>query len=106
MVLDGLEAAAKASHPGRIQGIRPKINVIRYADDFIITAQSKELLETVKRRDGFAFDPIEVAPCPDKPGIYRLLDGAHSWSAYKSTGVEEVNAIIKDLDGDDSEDNS
>jgi len=52
-------------------------------------------------RDGFAFDPIEVAPCPDKPGLYRLLDGAHRWSAYKSTEMEEVKAIIKDLDGND-----
>ncbi|MBU1697062.1 MAG: ParB N-terminal domain-containing protein, partial [Proteobacteria bacterium] len=52
-------------------------------------------------RDGFTFDPIEVAPCPDKPGLYRLLDGAHRWSAYKSTGVEEVEAIIKNLDGND-----
>ncbi len=33
-------------------------------------------------------------------GMYRLLDGAHRWSAYKSTGVEEVKAIIKDLNGD------
>ena len=32
-------------------------------------------------RDGFTFDPIEVEPCPDKPGWYRLLDGAHRWSA-------------------------
>ena len=52
-------------------------------------------------RDGFTFDPIEVEPCPDKPGWYRLLDGAHRWSAYKSTGVAEVEAIIKDLDGND-----
>ena len=52
-------------------------------------------------RDGFTFDPIEVEPCPDKPGYYRLLDGAHRWSVYKSTGVEEVKAIIKDLDGND-----
>jgi hypothetical protein len=52
-------------------------------------------------RDGVAFDPIEVEPCPDKPGFYRLLDGAHRWSAYKSTGVEEVKVIIKDLDGND-----
>ena len=52
-------------------------------------------------RDGFIFDPIEVAPCPDKPGLFRLLDGAHRWSAYKSTGIEEVKAIIKDLDGND-----
>ena len=52
-------------------------------------------------RDGFTFDPIEVAPCPDKPGLFRLLDGAHRWSAYKSTGIEEVKAIIKDLEGND-----
>ena len=52
-------------------------------------------------RDGFTFDPIEVEPCHDKPGYYRLLDGAHRWSAYKSTGVETVKAIIKDLDGND-----
>jgi hypothetical protein len=32
-------------------------------------------------RDGIAFDPIEVAPCPDRPGFYRLLDGAMSSGA-------------------------
>ena len=47
MVLDGLEATAKASVPSRLYGnIRPKINVIGYADDFVITGDSKELLET------------------------------------------------------------
>lgn len=45
MVLDGLELAAKASAPQWRQGhVRPKINVIRYADDFIITGESKHLL--------------------------------------------------------------
>ena len=47
MVLDGLEPAVKATHPGKIQGHRPKIHVIRYADDFIITAYSKDHLENV-----------------------------------------------------------
>jgi hypothetical protein len=28
-------------------------------------------------RDGFKFEPVEVEPVPDKPGRYRLLDGAH-----------------------------
>jgi RNA-directed DNA polymerase len=47
MVLDGLEPTAKASVPPWRQGhSRPKINVIRYADDFIITGASKHLLET------------------------------------------------------------
>ena len=52
-------------------------------------------------RDGFTFDSIEVEPVPDKPGMYRLLDGAHRWSAYKSTGVEEIDAVVNDLDGND-----
>jgi len=52
-------------------------------------------------RDGFTFDPIEVEPHPDRPGIYRILDGAHRWSAYKATGVTELEVIIKDLDGYD-----
>jgi RNA-directed DNA polymerase len=47
MALDGLEAAAKKAAPARIDGDkRSKINVIRYADDFVISGDSKELLET------------------------------------------------------------
>ena len=52
-------------------------------------------------RDGFKFDPIEVEPIPGKPGKYRLLDGAHRWSAYKSAGVTEIEVIITNLDGKD-----
>jgi len=48
-------------------------------------------------RDGFTFDPIEVEAVPGRPGKYRILDGAHRWSAYKATGVTEVDVIIKDL---------
>ncbi|MBT5544821.1 MAG: ParB N-terminal domain-containing protein [Desulfobacula sp.] len=35
-------------------------------------------------------------------GWYRLLDGAHRWSAYKSTGKDTIDAIIQELDGIDS----
>jgi len=52
-------------------------------------------------RDGFTFDPIEVEPVPGEPGKYRLLDGAHRWSAYKSTGITEIEAVITNLDGRD-----
>ncbi|OQY02189.1 MAG: hypothetical protein B6I22_13750 [Desulfobacteraceae bacterium 4572_123] len=52
-------------------------------------------------RDGFKFEPIEVEPAPGRPGKYRLLDGAHRWSAYKSTGIIETKAVIKNLDGTD-----
>ena len=52
-------------------------------------------------REGFKFEPIEVEPAPDKPDKYRLLDGAHRWSAYKSTGLTEAEAVIKNLNGTD-----
>jgi len=34
-------------------------------------------------------------------GWYRLLDGAHRWSVYKSTGKDSVEAIVKELKGID-----
>ncbi|MBW2003809.1 MAG: ParB N-terminal domain-containing protein [Deltaproteobacteria bacterium] len=52
-------------------------------------------------RDGFKFEPIDIEPDPDRPGKYRLLDGVHRWSAYKTVGVTEPEAVIKDLNGTD-----
>jgi len=52
-------------------------------------------------RDGFEFEPIEVEADPDRPGKYRLPDGVHRWSAYKTVGVTEPEAVIKNLNGAD-----
>jgi len=53
-------------------------------------------------RDGFVFEPIVVQACPDpeiaaKRGKYRILDGVHRWSAYKKTGVTQIDVVIKTL---------
>jgi RNA-directed DNA polymerase len=46
MTLDGLERTAVSSVPGRIHGnIRSKVNVIRYADDFIVTGANRSILK-------------------------------------------------------------
>lgn len=45
LVLDGLETVALQADPHRRGNLRPKINVVRYADDFIITGCSREQLE-------------------------------------------------------------
>ena len=46
MALDGLEAAVYASVGPTIRARRKfKINVVRYADDFVVTGISKEILE-------------------------------------------------------------
>jgi RNA-directed DNA polymerase len=44
LALDGLERVAREAAPRVGRGTRPKVHVIRYADDFIITARSRELL--------------------------------------------------------------
>jgi RNA-directed DNA polymerase len=47
MTLDGLEKAARKSVPWYVPGtkVRNGVAVIRYADDFIVTGKSRELLE-------------------------------------------------------------
>jgi RNA-directed DNA polymerase len=49
MVLDGLEARLRAAFPRYVwngqKQVCPKVNLIRYADDFAVTGATKELLE-------------------------------------------------------------
>ncbi len=62
-------------------------------------------------RDGHLFDPIHVQICPEseRPDYlgslektwYRVLDGAHRWTAFKKTGRTRIPAIVKTLDGID-----
>jgi RNA-directed DNA polymerase len=48
MTLDGLQAAVERVIPiARRQGLGTKLNFVRYADDFIITGASREVLELV-----------------------------------------------------------
>ena len=47
LTLDGLEKLLKSSFKkNRSKGKNDKVNIVRYADDFIITGSSKELLES------------------------------------------------------------
>jgi RNA-directed DNA polymerase len=45
MTLDGLEKQLRERYPKPKNGYNAKVNFVRYADDFIITGDSKELLE-------------------------------------------------------------
>lgn len=50
IALDGLEKVLRLKYPltgkGGWQGRKQKVNLVRYADDFVITGASKQLLET------------------------------------------------------------
>lgn len=77
MTLDGLERVARSAVPARISGTRrSKVNVIRYCDDFVITADSKEIL--VERvvpavRAFLAERGLELSA--EKTKITRIEDG-------------------------------
>ncbi len=50
--LDGLERGLQAhirASLGSVKGPKAKVNLVRYADDFVVTGDSKELLETLVR---------------------------------------------------------
>ena len=48
LTLDGLERELRALYPAQSYSARlAQVNLVRYADDFIVTGHSKELLETV-----------------------------------------------------------
>ncbi len=71
MTLDGLEEAIKDSCPRR-----RKVNFIRYADDFIVTADSRELLENniIPAINDF-LKPRGLMLSPEKTGIVRIEEG-------------------------------
>src|SRR5271155_3946299 len=48
LTLDGLERLLRGKFPPK-KSCHPKVNLVRYADDFIITGSSKELLENEVR---------------------------------------------------------
>lgn len=45
LALDGLERVLTGHFPMPHRGPRPKVHLVRYADDFVVTAHSKEMLE-------------------------------------------------------------
>lgn len=77
MTLDGLEKAVSAVLPTRHQyGQCPAVHVVRYADDFIITGCSKELLEeTVMPTVRSFLSERGLTLSEEKTRIVRIEDG-------------------------------
>jgi RNA-directed DNA polymerase len=72
LVLDGLEAAIRAS----IDPKRDKVNFIRYADDFAVTANSKEILEQKVKPAVITFlQPRGLSLSEEKTLITPITDG-------------------------------
>jgi RNA-directed DNA polymerase len=81
LALDGLEAALQRAFPrkGRKRGgttVTAQVNLIRYADDFVITGRTKELLEREVRPLVVAFlRERGLALSPEKTLVTHIDDG-------------------------------
>ncbi len=77
LALDGLEAElAKAFPPHRRPDRNPKVHLVRYADDFVITGSTRELLETQVRPLVEAFLAERgLRLSPQKTVITHIRDG-------------------------------
>jgi len=77
MALDGLETAIRNAYPKRTpRGSKAKVNLVRYADDFIITGETRELLETEVKPLVEAFlEERGLMLSPQKTLITHIDDG-------------------------------
>ena len=76
LALDGLEAALKAAFPKTRRGPAPLINLVRYADDFVITGRTKEML--VERVAPFVQTFLEergLELSPEKTRVTQIDEG-------------------------------
>jgi RNA-directed DNA polymerase len=77
LTLDGLEAKLRERYPERTRcSRRAKVNLVRFADDFVITGSSKELLETEVRPlvEEFLHER-GLALSPEKTKITHITNG-------------------------------
>jgi RNA-directed DNA polymerase len=76
LVLDGLERELKEHFPKTKRGNGPKVNLCRYADDFVISGKSKELLENeVKPIVEQFLKERGLALSPEKTHITHITEG-------------------------------
>ncbi|CRM84507.1 group II intron reverse transcriptase/maturase [Pseudomonas sp. 8 R 14] len=88
LVLDGLESQLK-QHLGVTKAKKLKINVVRYADDFVITGSSKELLENEIKpwvEQFLALRGLQLSP--EKTHVVHIDEGFDflGWSFRKYSG--------------------
>jgi RNA-directed DNA polymerase len=77
MTLDGMESAVRAAVPSRLFGnVRSKVNMIRYADDFVNTGATKTILRKVVKPVIVSFLAERgLTLSEEKTRITRIEDG-------------------------------
>jgi RNA-directed DNA polymerase len=101
MTLDGMEQIL-AEHFGAKQSWkakRNKVNIIRYADDFIITGASKEVLEKVKALIEEFLKERGLTLSPEKTKIVHIEEGFDflGWNVRKYDGKLLIKPAKKNV---------
>lgn len=115
MALDGMEAMLQAHYGPKDRNYRTKVHLIRYADDFVITGASKEVLEEAKGLVEAFLSERGLSLSAEKTRIVRIEEGFDflGWTMRKYDGkllikpakknvaafMRKVRAIIKDATG-------
>jgi RNA-directed DNA polymerase len=77
IALNGLENAIREEFPPRktINGKRPKVDLIRYADDLIVTGENKEFINKAKIIIDNFLKTRDLELKPDKTRIITIYEG-------------------------------
>jgi RNA-directed DNA polymerase len=75
IVLDGLEGRLSSHFSRRTGGKKSKVRLIRYADDFVITGATKEVLEQAKAEVEAFLAERGLSLSPEKTKITHVSDG-------------------------------
>jgi len=103
LALDGLERELRGRYPRTtLRGQRAKVNLVRYADDFIITGSSKELLESeVKPLVERFMSERGLELSPEKTLVTHIADGFDflGWNFRKYNGKMLVKPSKPNVQG-------
>lgn len=100
MTLDGMERALrKRFAPSHPQCRKNKVNLIRYADDFVITGASKELLEEAKSLMEDFLQQRGLALSEEKTKIVHIEEGFDflGWNVRKYDGKLLIKPAKKNV---------
>ena len=111
MTLDGLERILREKYPnsgtGAEKGRKSKVHLVRYADDFVITGSSKELLEEEVKPLVIGFlQERGLALSQEKTKITHIADGfdflgqnirKYNGTLYNRPSKKNVKAFLKDI---------
>ena len=75
LVLDGMEKVLATIFPRKKGHESPKVNLVRYADDFIVTGSSPEILEKAKSAIALFLEKRGLQFSPEKTKISNIKDG-------------------------------